>query len=286
LDVPCPPCPDGMTFSGSPTISIEGNGASTLGPTGDIGPIQFTLTGGPCHYQLIGGGTIVMPPIPQPPASNNDTPGTCLDCSADCSAIATAIEAAYTAKGTTPKQGDAIDLCVFVYEVVNNATTTCPTTINVVQFTVGGDNYCARQISTKCLDNFPYQILFNGSGNVYLYTGTVNQTLTTALNTPITPSGSTQYVTLTISSSAYAVTGSTWSLQSSPPTFPAATINSPPSSFDVLIGIINAGAVTQQVVKHNIVAIPKEWLRVSNVSPVPFGSPYSIYWVWSADKGA
>jgi hypothetical protein len=149
-----------MSFSGSPYILVEG--AKVTGNTGG-NVISFALTGGPCNYQLVGGGTIVIPPPEDTGGGGSDTPGACQPCTATCADITSAIENAYSTKGTTPVAGDIIDLCNFVYQVIDNATSTCPNTIKVVPFTVASINYLARQLSTKC-PSTPFFVTMNSDG--------------------------------------------------------------------------------------------------------------------------
>jgi hypothetical protein len=57
IQLPQIPCPEGSSFSSS--VSITGTGSAS-------GSISLALLGGPCSFDLVGGGNIFVPPIPCP----------------------------------------------------------------------------------------------------------------------------------------------------------------------------------------------------------------------------
>lgn len=129
--------------------------------------------------------------------------------------------------------------------------------------------------------------IWDGTYDVTLYPGVVNQLLPTnmfdVMNQGIE---STQYIILTCESDGYSVTSSTWSISSSPNVPVDATVNTPPSEFTVLIGVIfyNSGPGTisvYQIINNNIIAAPEEWIRDSNPDIEPFGLAYEIYYYWN-----
>lgn len=218
IDVPCPPCPNGITFTGTPSLTVSGPGLSTTGPDGRPGPIQFSLTGGPCNFTLTGGGGIVN----SGGGSASFQSGTCLDCaSGNCTNIATNLAAAYTS--TTPQVGDTISLCHYTYQVVSATSSTCPDSIRVVNFVVSGTTYYAQLINTDCPNPVTPFWVFVGSGtnvgkisvywNSYLSStasGGSNISITN-LSTSSTPTwltaanGDNVYLQLTIASFAVTV---------------------------------------------------------------------------------
>jgi hypothetical protein len=294
LDVPCAPCPDGMSFTGAPSISVRGNGASTLGPTGEVGPITFQLTGGPCNYTIVGGGTIVLPKLPPMPQVGNDRPGTCLDCTASCDEIAAAIEASYTGS-TIPMLGDIIDLCVFTYEVVGNPqpATTCPTSHKVVVFTVSAVDYTARMVSTTCpVMACPFDMtVTEDSGTLYVnfVAGTVNglipDNLFSTLTTTYT-SGATVFAYASCTTDGTVVTDVTLTLSTTPPTEQLITAWSAPLAFTQLLGIIQDKDPLRSISCMNLTFAPVYYTSIPKAPVVPNEIPYDNYYYWAPTNGS
>lgn len=169
VDVPPVPCPNGVSFSTQ---------------TGGTGPLS--IVGGPCNFALVGNTSGASG------GGGNDVAAACLDCTATCCDVRTNIEAQYTTLSTTPQQGDIINVCVAVYEVVGtpNPTSTCDGTCpligitQVIDFTISSIIYYARLISTSCGTYPPYFCYNGGSGLIVVTPGTHNSV--TATGSPLT----------------------------------------------------------------------------------------------------
>jgi len=199
INVPTIPCSSGTNFSSS--VSND--------PTQ---PNSLNVVGGPCNFALvgnIGGG-----------GGGNDVAATCLDCTATCCQVRTNIQSRYSTLGTTPKQGDIISLCNFVYEVVGSPSPTstcdgsCPlaSTTQVIDFTVEEITYYARQISNNCPKTPFYVVLSPSGASLTVLPGNLSQFPTsssisiTSLNTSISSINSNDLVWLELTVSGLSPT--------------------------------------------------------------------------------
>lgn len=290
---PCNYLLGGIVDINIPNIACPGGSSFSSSVTNTAGPSSLSVLGGPCNFAMIGNIA--------PGGGGNDVAATCLTCADTCCSVRTNIENKYTALGTTPAQGDIISVCVAVYEVVGNpnptstCTSGCPSliTAQVVDFTVSGTTYFARQLSTSCTATAytPFFIFADSLGsssyNVHLYPGTVSQLLPTNMFSVITATiTSPQYVVLTVNSTGYNVSSSSWSLMSSAPVPPTATVDTPPTIFYSILGIINVvggAAVPLQVVNNNLTATPVVWATVSRPGAGPFELASENYYNWQVD---
>lgn len=116
---------------------------------------------------------------------------------------------------------------------------------------------------------------------VTLVPGTINQAVPSNILTPIAYNSTTdRYVKLKCTTDGYALTGVTVALEGTvtPPIGTAQ--NAGPTSFEVLIGVISQGVVTQVWSDCNMTATLTLALIESKVSPVPGTSPYNFYYTW------
>jgi len=196
IDVPPPPCPDGMSFDGSVSIQVQGNGASTLDANGNPGPIDIQLTGGPCNWQLVGGGVIVIPPFEaESSASGGAGSAPCEDCTTSCCDMQTAIEDFYTGTGitnpdgstrSTPLVGDVITFCNFTYTIFAYPATGsncagiggCLPASVIQVIDIFSNTFSAVRTNSSC-PSTPFFVVVNAAGDhITCLTGT----LQTALN--------------------------------------------------------------------------------------------------------
>lgn len=113
--------------------------------------------------------------------------------------------------------------------------------------------------------------------------GTVNNILGTNWATPFTISSTGTYYLVTAVVTADAqVTSHTLAMDgSAPSTFPV-NMGLPPTSFDVLIGIVIDGTWYRTIGPGSISAQSLEAYRTSKAAPAPGTLPYDIWYTWAA----
>jgi len=121
---------------------------------------------------------------------------------------------------------------------------------------------------------------------VLLTPGTINQAVPSNILTPIAYVDTTdRYVKLKVTTDGYALTGVTVALEATPTDPIGSTADAGPTSFDILIGVISQGVVTQVWNDCNITATLTLSLVESKVTPVPGTSPYTFYYTWVITGG-
>lgn len=112
--------------------------------------------------------------------------------------------------------------------------------------------------------------------------GTINSLLPdNYLDGVLVPDTGTKYLVLNCTASSGAITGATFSADTSPPAAIAPTTGAPPTSFAILIGVCTDGVATKVWGCGNIQALPVEAFRTQKVTPVAGQVPYDVYYTWS-----
>jgi hypothetical protein len=132
--------------------------------------------------------------------------------------------------------------------------------------------------------------IWDNTYNVTIYVGTVCLIVPTNIFAVINLAiSSTQYVVLTCNADAYAMTSSTWGVQSSAPAPVDASAEAPPPTFYVVLGILYVDPTTSavlpyQIVSTNILASPAEWTRTTRPGAGAFDLAYQIYYYWNVTQ--
>ena len=111
--------------------------------------------------------------------------------------------------------------------------------------------------------------------------GAINQAVPSNILTPIAYNSTTdRYVKLKVTTDGFALTGVTVALESTPTDPISTTVNAAPTSFDILIGVISQGVITQVWTDCNMLATLTLALVESKTIPEPGTSPYNFYYTW------
>lgn len=131
-------------------------------------------------------------------------------------------------------------------------------------------------------DPAPFDITIDTVGNTLTVSpGTINS-LAPSNNggTFICPAGVTHYVVLNATAVNGSVTAATLSVDSAVPAPIGATLGFPPSSFKVLLHVIQAQVAFRTIGRHSLHAVSIEALRVQKVMTTPDQLPYDTYYTW------
>lgn len=121
---------------------------------------------------------------------------------------------------------------------------------------------------------------------VLLTPGSINGTVPSNILTPIAYTDTTdRYVKLKVTTDGKALTGVTVALEATVSDPIETTQDAGPTAFDIIIGVISQGVVTQIWTDCNITATLTLALTESKVTPVPGTSPYNFFYTWVITGG-
>lgn len=138
-------------------------------------------------------------------------------------------------------------------------------------------------------ESCPFDLTIGGTDGTELKVkpGTINSLLPSNVSStftlPANTSSYTRYLVLTASCSDGQVTSATLSVDSSAPSPPGVAMGLPPTSFKVLLGLIDTGKAYRTIACGSVSAKPVEAYRTDKASPVFGLSPYDIYYTWQID---
>lgn len=111
--------------------------------------------------------------------------------------------------------------------------------------------------------------------------GSINNIIPSNYLTPYTLLNATQYfVVLTVTVTANAVASCVLSMPTTAPTGIPVALAAPPTSFQVLLGVVIAGVWYRLIGDGSLSATTVEAFRVSKTAPAPGTLPYDLYYTW------
>lgn len=148
----------------------------------------------------------------------------------------------------------------------------------------------ARSIAKKAAavetGPFPFDVSFTplgvGTQTAAVRPGSVNSIIpSNYLTTYAQNTTGTQYFLIAnVTVAAGAVTGCTLSFGTSPPTGMPVTLSTPPTSFQVLIGVVIDGVWYRTIGDGSLQCTATEAFKEIAASPVPGTSYYDLYYTW------
>ena len=130
-------------------------------------------------------------------------------------------------------------------------------------------------------------VSIDGSGNLTIFPGTVNQLIIDNPTTPVAVGGGAlTYVVINCNTDGSQVTSAAYGATSSPPAPPVAVKGGLPSSFVVTLGFVvtSGGAGTLfKTWPHgcNVAAVPQAWILTDRASPAPGQTLQEQWYTWN-----
>jgi hypothetical protein len=126
-------------------------------------------------------------------------------------------------------------------------------------------------------DTCALDLSIDGSGNGVFLPGTING-LTPPLTLSSIPTSGTRYIVLNTTWANAAISGATWSIETTPPPGSAVTQGAPPTSLAILTHVVVNGVPTRVIRCGNILVTPFEAFRTDKTPPLVAGERPWISW--------
>lgn len=130
-------------------------------------------------------------------------------------------------------------------------------------------------------------VSIDGSGNLTIFPGTVNQLIVDNPTTPVAVgSGALTYVTINCNTDGSQVTSAAYGTSTSPPAPPVAVKGGLPSSFVVTLGFVVTSGGTSTLYQTwpqgcNVAAIPQAWILTDREDPEPGQTLQEQWYTWN-----
>jgi hypothetical protein len=126
-------------------------------------------------------------------------------------------------------------------------------------------------------DTCALDLSIDGSGNGVFLPGTING-LAPPLTLSSIPTSGTRYIVLNTTWANAAISGATWSIETTPPPGSAVTQGAPPTSLAILTHVVVDGVPTRVIRCGNILVTPFEAFRTDKTPPLVAGERPWISW--------